>query len=357
MDAGMAKRLAGEWIAAQLTAWPGLQAAHLVGGLTTTPDEMPFPAYKDVDIHLIFAEGSPALQPTGPFMNIIETEYAGLVIEAGIKSAREYASAEAVLGNPEIAHHLTVASTLYDPRGLLANLAGPVRRDYRRRRWVRARVAFERAGLAGTLEQLPMAQAMGGFAGGLQLLGYSCTYVAAALGVAALRPPRIGSQMLVHLRGLLAEYDRPDLHEAILGIIGMQDVTAERVAAWLAEGAVLFDQAVRVRRTPHPFQHKLHAHLRPYFVASCQAMLDAGDHREALGWLAAYYLACSDVILADGPAAEKPTYAARRDVFLAELGLDGEGAFVARLEQARTVQTACFALADEIVATHPDIVD
>lgn len=355
MDAGSAKRLAGAWVTAHLPEWPGLRAAHLVGGLAATPDDAPFPAYKDVDIHLIFAEDSPALESAGPFPHLIETAHAGLLIEAGVKSEREYASPEAVLGNPEIAHHLTVASALYDPHGLLADLAGPVRRDYRRRRWVRARVAFEGAGLVGALAMLPTARAAGGLAGTFLLLGYSCTYACAAVQVAALRPPRIGSQMLVHLRGLLAAYDRPDLYDDILDVFGVRSSAPGRVEELLLEGAALFDRAAPLRRTPHPFQHKLHAHLRPYFVASCRAMLDAGDHREALAWLAAYYLACCDVLLADGPAAERPSYAARRDAFLAELGVDGAGAFDARL--ARAAQAACFALADEIVATHPDVVD
>ena len=357
MDAGMAKRHAAEWVTAHLPEWPGLRAAHLVGGLATTPDAAPFPVYKDVDLHLVFAEGSPALQPTGPFMTIIETEYAGLAIEAGIKSAREYASAEAVLGNPEIAHHLTVASALYDPHGLLADLAEPVRRGYPQRHWVRARVAFERDGMDEALAMLPMARAAGGISGAVSVLGYAFLYAGAALPVAALRPPRVGSQFFVHLRNLLAEYGRTDLYEAILTVFGFQSATPARVTALLAEGADLFDRAVRVRRTPHPFQHKLHAHLRPYFVASCQAMLDAGDYREALAWLTAFYLACSDVLVADGPEGERAASAAQREAFLAELGFGSEGALEARLEEARGVRDACFALAEEIVASEPAIID
>jgi hypothetical protein len=357
MDAGTAKRLAGDWVTTHLPDWPGLQAAHLVGGLAVTPDEAPYPAHKDVDMHLIFAEGSAALQPTGPFMNIIEEEYAGLLIEAGIKSARDYATPEAVLGNPEIAHHLTIPSALHDPHGLLADLTGPVRRGYAQRCWVRARVAFERAGMEGLLTMLPMARAHGGIAAAFPILGYSCLFACAAVQAAALRPPRFGSQLLVHVRGLLAEYGHLDLYERILVVFGVQAATPARVEALLAEGAALFDQAVPLRQTPHPFQHKLHAHLRPYFVASCQAMLDAGDHCEALAWLAAYYLACCDVLLADGPAGERAAVAARRDAFLAELGLADEAAFDARLDRARAVQDACFAFANELVATHPDSVD
>ena len=72
MDARQAKQTAKAWVEANVRGWPGLRAAHLVGGITSMPEEAPFPAHKDVDVHLVFDEGSPALQPTGPFQNILE---------------------------------------------------------------------------------------------------------------------------------------------------------------------------------------------------------------------------------------------------------------------------------------------
>ena len=357
MNAGSAKQLARDWVRAQVSIWDGLRAAHLVGGLATMPDDAPFPAYKDVDLHLIFANGSPMLQPTGPFMNIIETTYEGMLIEAGIKAEGDYDSPEAVLGNPEIAGHLSSSNTLYDPEELLSGLVAPVRSAYAERRWVQTRINAERSGLEGTLSRLPVLQATHDRAGAFMLIGYSCIYAAAALQVAALRPPRIGSQMLLHVRRLLQAHDRSDLYEGFLAMLGVQQVAPNQVVAWLAEGIELFDLAVQVRRTPHPFQHKLHAHLRPYFVDSCRAMLAAGDYREACTWLIAYYLACTDVLLVDGPAEDRPRWAARRDALLAELGLASDRAVADRLSRAQQLHAACFALADEIVRTHPDVTD
>lgn len=356
MNAAEARHRAKDWVAAYRDQWPGLQAAHLVGGLTTMPDDAPFPAYKDVDLHLIVDEDSALLTSGGPFQPIIEMEYAGLMVEAGVKSLREYASPEAVLGNPEIAYHLTVDSVLDDPQGLLAGLQETVRREYPRRRWVQARVDAERRDLDQTLTLLPMARRQRGLSGAFLLLGYSFTYVAAALAVAALRPPRIGSHMLVHLRGLLEEYGRAALCAEILDLFNPPTVTPTRVEALLAEGLAAFDLAVRVRRTPHPFGHKLHPHQRPYFVESCRDLLAAGHHREALAWLSAYTLSCGEIILADGPEEVKPIYAARQDAFLAELGYENAAAFD-REERARTLQAVCFALADTIVATHPSLRD
>ena len=112
-------------------------------------DDAPFPADKDVDLHLVFAEGSPLLAPDGPFGGILESVHHGVPLEAGVKSIADYRSAEAVLANPEIAHHLLGEAILHDPTDLLAGLRREVRRGYPNRRWVRARLDHERSGLAG----------------------------------------------------------------------------------------------------------------------------------------------------------------------------------------------------------------
>ena len=48
--------------------------------------------------------------------------------------------------------------------------------------------------------------------------------------------------------------------------MGVADSTPERVAQNLVEGVETFDRAVKGKRTPFPFGHKMHPHLRPYFV-------------------------------------------------------------------------------------------
>jgi hypothetical protein len=357
MDVARAKQTAREWVEASRGQWPGLRAAHFVGGITSLPDNAAFPAYKDVDLHLVFDEGSPALRAEGPFLNVLEVSYGGLSIEAGVKSVAEYRSADVVLCNPEIAHHLTVDSLLYDPSGLLRGLQEGVRRDYPRRRWVLARVDFERHGLDGAFGLRPMAAARYGASGEVNMLGYATTYLTAVLYVATLNPPRMGSRMLLRIREVLAAFDRLDLYDELLAILGLRDVGPDRVEQLLREGIEAFDLAVAVRKTPHPAQHKLHRHLRPYFVESCRSMLDEGYHREALCWLILFYLSATDVILVDGPEAEKPKFAAYQAGFLSTLGMEAAETRAARYEQADRLSDRFFALAEAIVASHPFVVD
>lgn len=350
MDVRQVRHTAGAWVEANLDRWPGLQAAHLVGGITAMSEDAVFPAWKDVDIHLIFAEGSPALQPQGPFAAIIEEAYAGILIEAGIKSVAEYQSAEAVLANPEIAYHLTVESSLYDPSGLLQDLRPEVEGEYGAERWIIARISHERRGFQGALGMRPMIAAAYGASGELMILGYSQTFLAAVLQVAALNPPRMGGASLVRLHECLAAEGRSDLHEAYLGVLGLRTADRALAEALLEEAAAAFDQAVVVRKSPHPFQHKLHAHLRPYFVESSKEMIAAGFHREAIAWISAYLIGSIDVLLADSPEADKLHVLTRQSEILRLFGMDDPGAMVTRFAEAQRLGAEIFALAEAIAS-------
>src|SRR5215213_6779082 len=90
------KSLARDWVAQQALQWPDLRAAHLTGGITALNDDDIFPAEKDIDLLLIFPEQSALLQTSE--MPLLETQYAGLAIEAGLKPMSWYRAPQTVLG-------------------------------------------------------------------------------------------------------------------------------------------------------------------------------------------------------------------------------------------------------------------
>ena len=79
------KNVARRWVEENARGMPGFRAAHLVGGITAMDDHVPFPRSKDVDLHLIFEDGSPIFGQRGPLPNILEVEAEGLALEMGIK--------------------------------------------------------------------------------------------------------------------------------------------------------------------------------------------------------------------------------------------------------------------------------
>ena len=84
MDVQQATQTARCWVEANSGRWPGLRAAHLVGGITALADDALFPAEKDVDLHLVFAEGSPMLADEGNRFGILEETFGGISLEAGM---------------------------------------------------------------------------------------------------------------------------------------------------------------------------------------------------------------------------------------------------------------------------------
>jgi hypothetical protein len=355
MDVRQVKHITTEWLVQNLTQYSGLCAAHFVGSITTMPDEAYFPAYKDVDLHLVFQAGSPALESHGPFANVLETDYRGVILEGGYKPFSDYRTPELVLSNPEIAHHLTVDSVLYDPDGLLQRLQAPVRADYARRKWVLARVEYERTGLEQWQGLRPFARAMDSSGSQqIQLLGYHVSYLVALLCVATLQAP---SSAYSRLREILAACNRLDLYEQVISILSLRNIPADQVERLIEEGAEAFDLAVQVRRSPNPFQHKLNPHQRRYFVDKCRSLLEAGYIEEAVGWLLAFYFSSVTVILVDGPDEVKPVFAARRDQLVSMLGMDTQEALDERYQRMTRLDEQFFKLAEALIHSNPAVCD
>jgi len=348
MNAKQARRSAQHWIDSNQQHWPGLVAAHFVGGVTTMADHEYFPPTKDLDLHLIFDASSPMLQEKGPFMNILEERYEGVAIEAGVRSMAEYESIEKVLGNPEIAHHLTLDSIVDDPFDYLSTLQIGVRAGYCDPFWIAERIDYERRGLDAAFDLRAPAGEMFGPAGEMTILGYTTTFAKAVLDVGSLHAPRIGSRLGVNLGARLETLGRTELFDETLMFLGIEPVSSTTVAWWLERGSVLFDEAVAMRKSPHPFQHKLYPHLRPHFVDSCRRMIDEGHHREAMWWLMPFIEATTDILLVDGPADRKQGIADTQSEFLQLLNFTDPAARDAKYAQARACYERYFALAEEL---------
>jgi hypothetical protein len=128
------------------------------------------------------------------------------------------------------------------------------------------------------------------------------------------------------------------------------------VERYLRAAIEAFDIAVRVKRTPHPFGYKMHAHLRPYLVDGTQEMIREGFHREAVGWLMAYYASSIQIIQADAPSKLTLDMQAKFEECMGQqLGLTGADTWKVRIKRARAVFSEVFTLADEIIAHNPAI--
>lgn len=334
-----------EWVALHASRLPNFAGAYLWGGITALPPGAPFPLYRDVDVVVVLTEGAQEENQ--------ELLYRGVMLEVIAKNLADHQDAEAVLANPSHGPNMAATEILADPTGILAPLQRAVAADFARRRWVRARCEAERRTAE---EQLA---AMGKVANPvltqepLWPLWLLLNALSGLLAVARLRRPTT-RRTLALLGELLDEQGRPDLREAALALWGSAQMGRDEVQAMLAQSLAAFDRSVEVYRTPTPFGFTIKAHLRPYLAEASQELIDEGLHREAVFWIVTLASESYLVLENDAPAEEKPLFAAQFAAILAALGHTSAERWAERIAAAERLAAEVFAIAEPLVAQHPE---
>jgi hypothetical protein len=328
------------WAAEYGARLPGFQGAHLMGGLSTLPDDAPFPTYRDVDIAVV-VDGADDEQPP------IQQHYRGLMIEAGHYPPSRYQSATQVLADPALAPHLAAGRVLADPHSLLRALQLEVAHAYTQPEWVAARCGAAKRQALALLAELDSAESFDAYLPTLVLLVVEPLCGLPAL--ACLRPPT-HRRSLALAGELLTSAGRPELHEGLLELLGFAQLTRDEVESWLAPVAEAYGRAVAVKHSPSPYAFKLHAHLRPYFVTGAQELIDEGRHREAMWWLLFGYTISNATLQQDGDEDERSHHQTQLGRMLGVLAVETESSRRIRALRARQLADQLFALADDLVA-------
>lgn len=334
-----------EWVERHASQMPGFAGAYLWGGITALPPDAPFPLYRDVDVVVVLTEGAQE--------DNLEVLHRGVMLEVLSKNLADHQDAEAVLANPSHGPNMATTQILADPTGILAPLQRAVAADFARRRWVQARCEAEKRTAE---EQLA---AMGQVANPvltqepLWPLWLLLNALSGLLAVAQLRRPTTRRTMSL-LGELLVEQGRPDLQEAALALWGSAHMGRDEVQAMLAQSLAAFDRSVEVYRTPTPFGFTIKAHLRPYLAEASQELIDEGLHREAVFWIITLASESYLVLQNDAPAEERPLFAAQLEAMLAALGHTSAERWAERAAAAQRLTAEVFAIADRLVAQHPE---
>jgi hypothetical protein len=347
MNVGQVIELTREWVELYGSQMPGFVGAHLMGSLNTMPKEAPFPVYKDVDLHLVL-ENAPEREPD-------EINYHGLILECGLANADLYRPAEKVLADPTLASNLAVPSILADPTGLLSELHTKVVQEYSRRRCVMARCTAEKTtalqGLAAMQEKATSpVEALWASLGSLTV------GLTGMVAVANLQPPT-HRRCLIVMKEILSPLGKANLQENLLALLGYAALSRGQVENYLQVVAETFDRAVQVVQSPVPFRFKLHPHVRPYAIEATQEMIEAGYHREAMGWILFFMLVANQAIQIDAPADERPYFQAKAERILADVGWDSPSIIARRLEQAKILVDEIFSVTDEMVRQNLEITE
>jgi len=337
-------KIVQEWVDLHARHLPDFAGAYLWAGITAMQADEPFPLYRDVDVVVVL--------PKDAQDDTVEVFYRGLMLEVISIDLEAHQDAEAILANPSHGPNMATTQILADPTGILVPLHRKVATEYGRRRWIAARCEKEKASADKHLAAMRAASTP------QERLDSVWAFVSALSGllaVAQLRRPTT-RRTLTLLRELLEAQGRSDLNEAALTLFGSAHMSREDVQAILDRSVIAFDRSVEVYQTPTPYGFAIRSHLRPYITEATQEMIDEGNHREAMFWIAALAGESYLVLQNDAPDGEKPEFAAQLQAMHAALGYSDTSAeaWAGRADAAERLAHDIYRIADALVALYPD---
>ena len=341
-----ARELARQWVAEEGSRTPGFHGAFFTGSTTWLPDDAALPPSSDVDVTVVRTDADVTDKP-GKF------SYRGLILEVTHLPVEQVRSAQDVLGHFHLAGNFRTPNIISDPTGELTTLQTAVSRDFATRAWVRARTEHARSLASERLRDLDASQPLRGQGLSCLMAAGVSTYV---LLVAGLRNPTVRKRYLA-TRELLAEFGHLDLYPGLLATVGCADLGAERVAHHLDRLAQAFDAASEIRDSPFYWASDLSAAARPIIIDGSQEMIDRGDHREALFWMAVTYGKCLMVLDHGGSGATLERFEQGNRELLADLGLRSYADCQRRIAEIEGLLPRIEKVAEQIIAAHPEIED
>ena len=347
MNTGEAKAIARQWVAEEGEKLPGFRGAMFGGSTNWKTDDTPYAPPSDIDL-MIWVDGD---------TRTLERIYReGVILERSIApfSRLQRTSAE-ILSDFRIACHFSVPSIIADPTGYLTYLHQAVAPEYAQRKWVRARCERARTRLYEVIDGW-LANHLSSDAVWDQVfdLYYAILVLSEIFALADLRNPTV-RKCLVLSQEILQQQGRLDLQEAMLTILGCQQMSRVQVEAHFQVYVQAFDYASARLRTPFFFSADVSANARPISVGGVREIIDHGLPREAMYWMYSIYSVAQKVIQIDGSEVEKSAQLQQYKQQLAELGLHGKVEIAARAERVKALVPEVMQVAEQIMARNPSI--
>lgn len=311
MLAGPARAAARDWVERHAAPEPWFRGAYLAGSAADRAAEAEQPPWSDVDVRIVVAGATVPPKPG-------KVRHDGALLDVSYHL-------EELLGDPRkvaATHYLAPSFTdpdgvLLDPTGLLGRLRAAIAPTYASPAAVQRRVADVftaiRMRLSARDPAAPWPRQVSDWL-------FPSSLVAVAVLVAAGERPTV---RLRYRRARDVLHDRPAGYARMLDLLGCAGVDAAVVARHLDRLGEVFDEAAAVGRTPFFFSSDISAESRPIAVDGSRALVDAGDHREAVFWIVATFARCQQILDADAPP---------------ERARAGEGAFRAALAELTGVR-------------------
>jgi len=337
--------IAKQWIVDKYSLQPGFVGAHLVGSLHHMPLDAVFPAYRDVDLAIIFDNIEE--------QSIDNTDHQGLLVEAIVVPAHRYVSAEKLLADPSNASIFAAEhSILLDPKGNLIKLTKTFAKEYPKLKWVSARCNKELTDANIALEQLTQAQDV---SQAVFAIGELSMRLSAMLTIVLLTP-LTHRRNLLQLRDIISTDKEKQIFEKLHQLIGSQNITSEQANNLLSKTVEAFDYSLTVHKKPVPYNHKLVACDRPYLLKGTTEMFDEDGYRESIAWITLFMMISCAAIKNDAPPEQQAKYLPYAQELLKTLGLVSPEDISKRIQIGQNLVDEMIQLCNHTMDTSADII-
>ncbi|MFI1097889.1 hypothetical protein [Streptomyces sp. NPDC020917] len=349
MKVGDARAAANDWVTRYARPRPGFAGAYFTGSTVGVPGEAELPASSDVDVVVVTTDDQAPPKP-GKLL------HDGALLEITYLPWAELAFPDDVLTSYHLAGGFRTDAVIDDPTGRLRELHAYVAPRFARRAWVRRRCEDARHRVETRLAAVdPAAPFHEQVLSWLFPTGVTCH----VLLVAALRNPTVRLRYRA-ARDVLTEYGHPGTHEDLLALLGCERLPADRVRQQLWELAVTFDAAAAAgaalgpARTPFFFSSDITPGARPIAIDGSQALIESGDHREAVFWIIATFARCHAILSADAPELHEARMPAFRSA-VADLGIASTRDLHERAGEVVHYLPRLWRTAEDVMAANPAI--
>lgn len=343
MNVADVKDVARRWVSEVAQGLPGFEGAFLHGSINWMSDDDPYPRTSDVDVGVVFGDGAPRAKLGKKLID-------GVIVEGAAISHDRLATAEQLLGNFQLAHSLRTNSIIADPTGHLERVQTEVERRFGERRWVLARCADARNNSSRYVG----------------LIDRSAPYYNQAICwlfaegnlahvplIAGLRNPTVRRRYSA-VREYLESVGRLDTYETILEMLGCATMSRSSVERHLQHMTDAFDRAASLIRSDLPFGSDISLLARPVAVAGSHELIERGEHREAVFWIAVTYARCMTVLELDAPGAVASEFEPGFRALMRDLGVETLEDKQRRATELESFLPELMALAGELTASYPD---
>lgn len=347
MKIDTARRVATAWVKTHGAATPGYAGGWFGGSTPSMSAGSSVPAGSDIDVVILLDRPGVPPKP-GKFLHqevLLEVTWLPLSILSPLES---------LLVDYHVGNSLWCAGKdafiIDDPTGAIGGAHVALKERFAEETWVRRRCVSVRQRIMTGLAHHPSGNAFHDlFLAWLFPTGVLCHLPL----VAALQNPTI-RRRYVAARKVLAEYGLHDLSVELLKTLGSAAMTKAQVKTHLDRLAITFDAAAATPLTHLSFASDIAPAARPVAIDGTQAMIDAGDHREAIFWIAATFARCHAVLAINDADLGNRLYP-HFQTLADDMGVSTVGLLRRRADQTLAALPALWEASQRIVEQNPDI--